>query len=330
MVLLRSGIFGSEQCVAVFRKRVCLTSKKVRLMQLQSQSEVRPGSALAWFLAARPKTLTAALIPVLTATALAYADGTMRSQPAWLCVLFAALMQIAANFINDLFDFQKGTDRDDRLGPERACARGWITPHAMKWGIGIVLVLAAVVGLGLLPYGGWVLVGIGVACMVFAFLYTTLLSYMGCGDLLVWVFFGFVPVCGTYYVQSGTLTPSVWWLAAGIGLVADTLLVLNNYRDREQDAISGKRTLIVALGERFGSLFYLLQGVGGYVCVAFLAFYGYTWMAILPLFYLLPHWLTWRKMVQIHKGRALNRILGFTSRNMLTFALLIVLALVFG
>lgn len=289
---------------------------------------VRTGSPKAWFLAARPKTLTAALLPVVTATALAFADGRAQWKPAALCVLFAALMQIAANFINDLFDFLKGTDREDRLGPERACAQGWITPAGMKRGIAVTLFLAAAAGCLLLPYGGLELVVVGLACGVFAFLYTTLLSYMGCGDLLVWVFFGFVPVCGTYYVQAGMLTPAVWWLAAGIGLVTDTLLVLNNYRDREQDAKSGKRTLIVVLGERFGSLYYLLQGVAGYVCVAFLAFYGYTWTAVLPLFYLLPHYLTWRKMVHIRTGRALNRILGFTSRNMLTFAMLVVLALV--
>lgn len=282
-----------------------------------------------WILAARPKTLTAALIPVLTATALAYSEGQGKWLPALLCCLFAALMQVAANFINDLFDFKKGTDREDRLGPERACAQGWISPRAMQWGIAIMLLLACVVGCCLLPYGGCVLIGIGAACVVFAFLYTTLLSYMGCGDLLVWVFFGFVPVCGTYYVQAQSLSPSVWWLAAAAGLVTDTLLVLNNYRDREQDAVSGKRTLIVALGERFGALFYLLQGVAGYVCVAMLAYYGHLWTAILPLFYLLPHYLTWHKMVTIHQGRELNRILGFTSRNMLTFALLVVLSLLF-
>ncbi len=247
--------------------------------------------------------------------------------PAVLCCVFAALMQIAANFINDLFDFQKGTDRDDRLGPERACAQGWISPGAMKVGIAVTLIAACAAGCCLLPYGGWPLVALGAACVVFAFLYTTLLSYLGCGDVLVWLFFGFVPVCGTYYVQAQTLTSSVWWLAAACGLVTDTLLVLNNYRDREQDALSGKRTLIVVLGERFGSLFYLLQGVAGYLCVALLALNGHLWAAILPLFYLLPHYLTWRKMVQINKGRQLNRILGFTSRNMLTFALLVVAAL---
>lgn len=281
-----------------------------------------------WILAARPKTLTAALIPVCTATALAVAQGHGRWLPAVVCMLFAALMQIAANFINDLFDFKKGTDREDRLGPERACAQGWITPQAMKRGIGVMLVLACVVGCCLLPYGGWVLVGIGVACVVFAFLYTTLLSYMGCGDVLVWVFFGLVPVCGTYYVQAQMLTPAVWWLAVACGLVIDTLLVLNNYRDREQDAQSGKRTLIVALGERFGSMFYLLQGVAGYACVAALAIYGHTWAAVLPALYLVPHFMTWRTMTTIRYGRELNRVLGLTSRNMLIFAVLTVLALI--
>lgn len=280
-----------------------------------------------WILAARPKTLTAALIPVATATALAYAEGCFRWQPALFCVLFAALMQVAANFINDLFDYLKGSDRSDRLGPERACAQGWISPRAMRGGIAVVLLAACSVGACLIPYGGTALIALGALCVVFAFLYTTLLSYLGLGDLLVWVFFGFVPVCGTYYVQAGSLSPSVWWLAAACGLVTDTLLVLNNYRDREQDAVSGKRTLIVAFGERFGSLFYLLQGVVGYVCVALTACHGHMWAAVLPLFYLLPHYLTWRKMVQIHQGRSLNRILGFTSRNMLTFALLTIAAL---
>jgi 1,4-dihydroxy-2-naphthoate octaprenyltransferase len=168
---------------------------------------------------------------------------------------------------------------------------------------------------------------VGVLCIVFAFLYTTLLSYCGLGDVLVWVFFGFVPVVGTYYVQAGTFPPELWWLAAASGLVTDTLLVLNNYRDRDADRISGKRTLVVAFGERFGRYFYLLQGVAAYVCVALTALYGHMWMAVLPLFYLLPHYLTWNKMVQIGSGRELNRVLGFTSRNMLTFALLVVAAL---
>lgn len=288
---------------------------------------MKQNSPKAWILAARPKTLSAALIPVVLASALAASQGKFSLTPAMLCVLFATFMQIAANFINDLFDFLKKTDRDDRLGPERACQQGWITPRAMRWGIAATLAIACAAGLCLLPYGGWVLVGIGAVCVMFAFLYTTLLSYCGFGDVLVWVFFGFVPVAGTYYVEAGGFCCEVWLLSAACGLLIDTLLVLNNYRDREQDRLSGKRTLVVVLGERFGSLFYLLQGVAAYVLVAFMSLEGNLWLAILPMLYLLPHYLTWRKMTQIREGRALNRILGFTSRNMLTFALLTAVAL---
>ena len=291
------------------------------------EQTVKPGSPRAWFLAARPKTLSAALVPVVVAAALAWAEGSFRPVPVVLCLVFAALMQVAANFINDLLDFQKGTDRADRLGPERACAQGWVTPAAMRRAIAAVLVLACVAGCCLLFYGGWWLVLVGVACVVFAFLYTTLLSYCGLGDLLVWVFFGFVPVLGTYYVQAGALTPSAWWLAAACGLVIDTLLVVNNYRDRDTDRATGKRTLIVVLGEPFGRWFYFAQGVAGYVCAALPALYGHTWVALLPLFYVLPHFLTWRKIVQIHHGRALNRTLGFTSRNILLFGFLVAVSL---
>ena len=282
----------------------------------------------AWFLAARPKTLSAALIPVAVATALAYANDAAQWEPALLCALFAMLMQVASNFINDLYDYKKGTDSAERLGPKRACAQGWISPTAMRNGIMITLILACSVGACLLFYGGWWLIGLGASCVIFAFLYTTLMSYHGLGDLLVWVFFGFVPVLGTYYVQAGELHPDVWLLSAACGLCVDTLLVLNNYRDRETDRKTGKRTIVVLFGERFGSLAYLLQGIAAYICVAILSTHGNLWLAILPAFYLLPHYLTWRKMVQINNGPELNRILGFTSRNMLTFAILVVVAYV--
>ncbi len=292
-----------------------------------SSSPVRPNSPRAWCLAARPKTLTAALIPVVTASALAAANGHFRAVPALLCLLFAALMQVAANFINDLFDYLRGTDGEDRLGPERACAQGWITPHAMRRGIAVVILPAALAGLALLPYGGIGLLGIGAACVVFAFLYTTLLSYCGLGDVLVWGFFGLVPVAGTYYVQAGALSPEVGWLAATAALAADTLLVLNNYRDRDTDRRSGKRTLIVVLGERFGSAFYLLQGIGAYLCAAALALYGHPWTPLVTAPYLVLHLGTWHTMVTLHHGRALNRVLGLTSRNMLVLALLVSIAL---
>lgn len=299
--------------------------------------EIKQNSLQAWLLAARPKTLTGAIIPVLLGSALAFSDGQFKTEPALLCALFACGMQIAANFINDLFDFQKGTDRQDRLGPPRACAEGWITPKAMKLGIGIMLLLSCLAGLALLstvwgqlPQGGWELVILGVVCILFAFLYTTLLSYLGWGDVLVLVFFGFVPVCGTYYVQAHTLNMDVVVLSLVSGLVVDTLLMVNNYRDREQDALSGKRTLVVRFGRKFGENMYLGLGIAAVLlCLWFVHTGSLTPLEFIwaPCVYFYLHALTWRKMVHIRNGKELNRILGETSRNMLFLGLLLAVAL---
>jgi len=148
----------------------------------------KPGVFRAWVLASRPKTLAAAAVPVLVGCALAYSDGCFRWPEALLCTLFAFLMQIDANLINDLFDYLKGSDRGDRLGPRRACAEGWIAPRAMKRGILCTTLVACVAGLGLLRYGGPELIAVGAVCVLFAFLYTAgpyPLAYHGWGDLLV-------------------------------------------------------------------------------------------------------------------------------------------------
>lgn len=286
------------------------------------QNIIRQNSLRAWILAARPKTLTAAAVPVIVGMALAIGDNTFQWRPVVLCFLFAFIMQIAANFINDLVDFLKGSDREDRLGPERACAQGWITPGAMKAGIVTSLIAACAIGLMLLKYGGLWLVAVGAACVVFAFLYTTFMSYYGLGDLLVIVFFGFVPVVCTYYVQSGGVTVISFVAALACGLAVDTLLVINNFRDRDADRRSGKKTIIVRFGERFGIALYLLLGVAAAaLCLTFLA-YGYVFAALMPLLYLIPHFAAWRRMVRINHGRELNMILASTSLNMLLFAVL--------
>ncbi len=297
--------------------------------------EIKQNSLQAWLLAARPKTLTGAIIPVLIGTALTLANAEFKAIPALLCFLFACGMQMAANFINDLFDYLKGTDREDRLGPERACAQGWITPEAMKWGIGITVLLSCLIGCGLLyecwghlPYGGWELIALGATCVLFAFLYTTILSYQGWGDLLVLIFFGFVPVCGTYYVQAYTITADVVVASLISGIVIDTLLVVNNYRDREQDALSGKRTLIVRFGEPFGRYLYLGLGiVATLLCFWFVKDWNIT-AILLPFFYLFAHVRTWRRMCEIRSGKKLNSILGETSRNMLFMGLLLSAAII--
>lgn len=293
---------------------------------------VTQNSLRAWLLAARPKTLTGAIIPILLGSALAFSDGQFKAAPALLCALFACGMQIAANFINDLFDFLKGSDREDRLGPQRACAEGWITIPAMKRGIAVSLLLSCLAGLAALltvwealPYGGWELVLTGATCVLFAFLYTTKLSYLGWGDALVLVFFGLMPVCGTYYVQAYTLNADVAVLSLACGLVIDTLLMVNNYRDREQDAVSGKRTLVVRFGRPFGEYLYLGLGIAA-TLLCFFVFAGR--MLLIPFIgvsciYLCLHILTWRKMVRIRSGKELNGILGETSRNMLLFGVLL-------
>lgn len=291
-----------------------------------------------WVLACRPKTLSAAVAPVVVATSMAWADGRMRWGVAVLCALFAVAMQIAANLINDVMDFSRGTDGDDRLGPPRACAQGWLTKRECWSGVAVALSVAAVLGIVvLISSGAWIdwtavgwLVGLGLACGVFAFLYTSLLSYLGGGDLLVYIFFGFVPVLGTYYVQALQLTASVWWMGAAMGLVVDTLLLLNNYRDRDTDRRTGKHTLVAVFGEHFGSVSYLLHGILGAACalVAIGSEKNMLSGCVLMLCYVMLHLPTWRAMTKIHSGRKLNRVLGITSRNILLFALFATLAVV--
>ncbi len=293
-----------------------------------NEENVRCNSAKAWFLAARPKTLTAAMIPVVIAWAMAYADGNYKWFPAVACCVFAGLMQIASNLINDLYDFLKGSDREDRLGPKRATAQGWITPTAMRVGIIVVVTAACVMGCLLVKTAGIWLVALGGACVVFAFLYTTLLSYLGLGDLLVLVFFGLVPVTATYYLQTNQINISIIICALSCGMVIDTLLVLNNFRDREADKISGKRTVVVMFGETFGKWLYLFLGIAACALTLSLAFQGRYFAAFLPLLYLFPHFKTWRTMVEINKGKELNRVLGMTSRNMAIFGLLLATGIV--
>lgn len=293
--------------------------------------KVQTNSIQAWLLAARPKTLAGAATPVLLGCALSKADGGFQSVPAILCFLFAFLMQIDANFINDYFDFLKGTDREDRLGPERACAQGWITLPTMKRGILLTTAAACLTGCCLLFYSGWEMIPVGLLCILFAFLYTTgpyPLAYHGWGDVLVIAFFGFVPVGCTYYVMCHNWTWSVTVASLACGLIIDTLLMINNYRDREQDAISGKKTLVVRLGAKAGGWLYLFLGfTAAWLCPLFII-RGNIWAALLPQIYLWPHLLTWQRMIKINKGKALNSILGETSRNMLLFGLLLALGLI--
>lgn len=291
---------------------------------------IRKNSFKAWLLAARPKTLTGASVPVMIALAMAYTDlqgNGFRIIPAVLCALFAFVMQIDANFVNDYFDFISGKDDEQRLGPPRACAMGWIDVAKMKVGIVITTVIACIIGLPLVIYGGVEMIVVGVLCVVFCFLYTTLLASRGLGDLLVLVFFGIVPVCATYYLQTDTCTWIVFLASLACGLVIDTLLVVNNYRDIDNDRRAGKKTLIVMIGADKGRLLYLWLGIIASLMGVVFAAYGQYWTPLLPTVYLIMHIATYRRMVKIGKGRQLNLVLADTARNMFVYGLTLSLGL---
>jgi 1,4-dihydroxy-2-naphthoate octaprenyltransferase len=295
-------------------------------------SDVRQNSLKAWLLATRPKTLAAGSVPVLVASGLAVHDGRFQLLPAILCLLFALLAQIASNFSNDYYDFKKKTDNENRLGPPRAVASGWISPKGMLTGTLVVIALACLFGLGLVYYGGWEMIVVGLACVLALLAYTAgpwPLAYNGLGDLFVLTFFGLVAVVFSYYVQTGTFEPQVFLAGVMVGLPAVNILVLNNYRDRVNDAACNKRTTIVLFGEAFGRWFYLSNGLLAVVLGLFFLRESIG-AALLPLLYLLPHVATWRKMGRIREGKALNALLWETARNLLVFGLLFTLGLLIG
>lgn len=311
----------------------------------QTGEAPRTNSARAWILASRPRTLTGAAAPVLVGGACAAAWGTGVSATAFLlCLLFAFVMQVDANFVNDYFDFRKGTDRADRLGPERACAQGWITPRAMLRGIVVTTVIGCLIGLPLIGFGGWWMLAVGALCVAGCILYTTHLSYRGWGDVLVVVFFGVVPVFFTFWCMCGfgALLPSLradaaaaesleqWPLVVTLGLAmgfaTDCLLMVNNYRDVDQDRVSGKRTFVVRFGREAGLNTYRWFGLlAAFVAMGLLVGDGKHGAPLL-LIYLFFHESVTRKMRRL-TGRALNGVLGLTARNIFFFGALTALAL---
>ena len=293
---------------------------------MAEENKIETNSAKAWLLAARPKTLSGAAVPVMIGVALAYVDAveygteTFSWLAALLCLLFSFAMQIDANFINDFYDFVNGTDdAETRLGPRRACAQGWVKLDSMKKAIAITTCAACAIGLPLVYYGGLEMVLIGMICVVFAFLYTTYFSYQGLGDLLVLVFFGIVPVCCTYYVQLHTFTWQVFLASLACGLVIDALLIVNNFRDRDNDRESGKNTIIVRLGAKSGLQLYIGVGIGAIILGGTFLMNGHILAFVFPFIYLALHIVTYIKIKRIYQGKALNLCLGETARNIFIY-----------
>lgn len=301
---------------------------------------IKTNSLRAWWLAIRPKTLTGAAAPVIIALAAAWHEyGVIDIVPAIICLLFALLMQADANLVNDYFDCIHGVDREERLGPERACSQGWITLPVMRLGIGMVTFLACLIGLPLIAWGGWECIAVGTACVVFCFLYTTLFSRIAMGDVLVILFFGLVPVGYTFFFQSPyesitELPLGIWLLALAQGLITDCLLLVNNFRDRDTDAAAGKTTLATILGPTATLYLYHSIGVVSIVLgmIGTRSLLGHqTMFTSLILVTLLPwHLRAGAVMKRIYSGKKLNMVLGMTSKSILLFSILVSISLIIG
>lgn len=279
----------------------------------------------AWLLAARPKTLPAAVAPVLVGTAVALHDDTFRALPAFAALLGALLLQIGVNLANDYFDHVRGVDQPDRTGPTRVTQSGLIAPARVRLGMAVVFGLAVAVGVYLVIAAGWPVLVIGVASILAALAYSAgpfPLASHGLGDLFVFVFFGLVAVVGTYYVQAERVTTLALLAAIPPGLLITAILVVNNLRDIQTDRRAGKHTLAVLLGEQgtrveFGALLALsyltplVLWLGGWLDVWALI----PWLT-LPLAVILV------REIGTLEGRALNKTLAGTARLALIFSIL--------
>ena len=279
-----------------------------------------------WVMGARPRTLPAAISPVIVGIALAMADGRFSFWPALAALADALLIQIGTNLANDYFDHLRGIDTPDRKGPPRVAASGLIPLASLRAGIIVVFGLTALIGLYLVVRGGWPVLAIGLASILAALAYSggpfPFGSY-GLGDLFVFIFFGLVAVSGTYYVQALQFYPLVLLVAVPLGALITDILVVNNYRDIETDARVGKRTLAVILGPAGTRLEFIGLLILAYAVPVILWGMGRFSAGVL-----LP-WLTIPKAVGLTRtlyattdGPALNRALAGTAQLTLWFSIL--------
>ncbi|MBM3179614.1 MAG: 1,4-dihydroxy-2-naphthoate polyprenyltransferase [Chloroflexi bacterium] len=287
----------------------------------------------AWGLAIRPRTLPAAAAGVVVGSALAWRDGFFRVDAALVCLFAALLLQIGSNLANDVFDFERGTDTPERLGPTRVTQAGLLSPSQVKIGMAVVFALAALLGLYLTWLGGWPIILIGIAAIISAIAYTGgpfPLGYYGLGDVFVFIFFGLAAVTGTYYVQAGSVSAAAWWMSVPVGLIVTAILVVNNLRDLENDRKAGKHTLAVKLGARGARIEYVLCLVSAYLIVPVLVLTN-----IIPVFSMLT-WLSiplaWKTLraVFTQDGRPLNAALAGTGQIAFVFSVLFLVGMIFS
>ena len=294
----------------------------------------RPSTFRIWLLAIRPATLPAALSGVVVGLGAALAVGTpFRLDTAVGCLAVALLLQVTANLSNDLSDFRKGADTPDRTGPIRVAAAGLVTPRQLEIAIAVVIGLAGVVGLWLTTVGGPILLVVGVLAVIAALAYTGgpwAYGYRGLGEVFVFVFFGFVAVVGTAYLQAGRVEPLFWVAAVPVGALTTAILVVNNLRDIPTDTAAGKRTLAVMLGVRRTRLEYAALLLVAFVVPVVLVAAGRGLPVLLPLLALPIASPLLRTVRTFTEPRQLNLVLKGTARLALIFGLLFAAGLAIG
>jgi 1,4-dihydroxy-2-naphthoate octaprenyltransferase len=276
----------------------------------------RPGLGV-WLMAARPRTLSAAISPVLVGTSVAHHAGGMRPLPALLALFSALFVQVGTNFANDYSDFRHGADAN-RVGPTRVTQSGLVQPATVKMAAFIAFGISAALGLWLTALSGWPILAIGIASVAAGWLYTGgpwPLGYHGLGDVFVFVFFGLVATCGTAYAQALYVPTEAWLAGAAVGSLATAILVVNNLRDRETDAHVGKNTLAVKIGKRATRVQYTLLVLLPFALAAGL---GTLWPLVA-----LPFALPALRTVLTLDGAMLNRGLGQTARLQMLYSVLL-------
>lgn len=285
----------------------------------------RPTAWRIWASASRPRTVPAAVAPVVVGSALAGRDHSFDPAAAGLCLAFALLVQVGTNFANDYYDFAHGADTPSRVGPRRAVASGLVTPPAMRRASAAVFAAAFAFGLGLIHWGGPWMLAIGIASILSGIAYTGgpwPLGYHGFGDVFVFVFFGLVAVTATYFVQAGRVSLHALLAGVPMGLLAANILVVNNYRDAETDAAAGKRTLVVRFGRSFArAQFGISLALALLVPLAFDAS-GYGPWCLLPLVSAPVGFSLMRRLKQGRTPAELVALLGSTGRFIALYAAL--------
>lgn len=294
----------------------------------------RPSALSIWWHAARPNTLPAALAGVIVGLGAAYGVGAaFRLDTAIGCVLVALLLQVLANFANDLSDFRKGADTDARQGPMRVAAAGLVTERQLEIAIAITIGVAGVVGLWLAYVGGPVLIALGVLAVVAALAYTGgpwPYGYRGLGEVFVFIFFGLVAVVGTAYLQAGRLEPLFFAASIPVGALTTAILVVNNLRDIPTDAVAGKRTIAVMIGERGAQLEWALFVAAAFATPVVLVAAGRSWLLLATLAAIPMAVKLWGTVTGFTERRQLNLVLKGTARLSLVVAVLFALGLAAG